>query len=286
LTQLQKTVIRRYQDWRLAPTAESIEYQVAKRLERFQPKGRVFLTGGFRFQANSWVEVQQTGGTFESGLHNRKPVDLAYGIRTGMGLSDADAVRQSIRRLLALGVEYFVVPRLDSQEFYRDFRHVERFEKELTPVDRIGNNWIYQTPFRSFARMFTPEHAWTYEAHLVEEDRLPALGRPEFRWISPVRFRVTNATPNGILAVQVNYHEGWRAIQRGRELPLSSGPLGFIQAKSQAGDPIDFSFGGTLEQKVFGVISGLTWLGSIALWLRPKRDRNGLTPLGMSALTS
>ena len=65
------------------PLEATVEYPLAKWLAAQPITGRVFASGGLRFRLNSWFEVPQVGGGFESGLANRVPVDLAYAVRTG-----------------------------------------------------------------------------------------------------------------------------------------------------------------------------------------------------------
>jgi hypothetical protein len=39
--------------------------------------GRVMASGGMRFRLDSWFDIPQVGGGFETGLQDRIPVDLA-----------------------------------------------------------------------------------------------------------------------------------------------------------------------------------------------------------------
>jgi len=51
-----------------------VEYRLAEWIAQHPPEGRVFASGGLRFRLNSWFDIPQVGGGFETGLQNRFPV--------------------------------------------------------------------------------------------------------------------------------------------------------------------------------------------------------------------
>ena len=74
-----------WDSWAPSPPENTIEYQIAHWIDQHPPIGRVFATGGMRFRLNSWFDIPQIGGGFETGLQDRIPVDVAYHIRVGNG---------------------------------------------------------------------------------------------------------------------------------------------------------------------------------------------------------
>ncbi len=114
-----------WQQWQPTPQAKTVEYQLGRWLEDRGPEGRVFASGGLRFRLNSWFDLQQVGGGFETGLQNRVPVDLAYRIRAASNLWHGHETEDTLAELKALGAQYVVVHGPKSREYYRDFVHPE-----------------------------------------------------------------------------------------------------------------------------------------------------------------
>ncbi|HYP09003.1 MAG TPA: hypothetical protein VER03_22440, partial [Bryobacteraceae bacterium] len=246
------------------PVENTPEYQAAKWLAAQQPQGRVLASGGLRFRLNSWFDLQQVGGAFESGLRNRTPVHFAYHVRT-----DPEVVG-SVREMKALGVEYVVVHGQKSAEHYRDYKNPGKFEGVLEKVYDNGNDVIYRLPFRSLAHAIRAEEE-PARAHrdalvgyvlAIEEASRPTLTA---RWLDANRLRVENAPPAGMLvSLQVTFDEGWRAWSGGREVAVEKDSLGFIKLRGVAG-PVDLQYRGTLEQKCCAVLSALSWIGALGL---------------------
>ncbi|MGH9720479.1 MAG: hypothetical protein ACRD8O_09715, partial [Bryobacteraceae bacterium] len=136
---------------RPAPKEQTIEYRLAKRIADTQPRGRVFASGGLRFRLNSWFDISQFGGGFESGLRNRIPLHFAYQIRTGIGSKPARDGHDAADQLRALGVEYVVVHGPKSREHYRDYRNPAKFDGVLEVIHREEDDTIYRSPFTSLA---------------------------------------------------------------------------------------------------------------------------------------
>ena len=59
--------------WTPTPPEATVEYQLAQWIAQRPPQGRVFASGGLRFRLNSWFDIPQVGGGFETGLQNRDP---------------------------------------------------------------------------------------------------------------------------------------------------------------------------------------------------------------------
>jgi hypothetical protein len=270
--------------WSPAPPPTTIEYRLAQWLAGRHPMGRVFASGGLRFRLNSWFDVAQVGGGFETGLRNRMPLDLAYHIRTGRSLRPGREAADTILELQALGVEYVVTHGPKSKEYYRDYAHPERLDTVLPAVYREDDNSIYQLPARPLAHALAPEDLPGDDAG-SHPDRLEryvaALGDTlRTHWLDPARLQIEGPVPQGrVVAVQVNADPGWEAWQNGRTIPIETDRLGFMTLRA-ASDPaahIELRYRGTAEQRIMAAVSALTWLAVLAVlvlrkwkqWQRP-----------------
>src|SRR5262249_18008318 len=111
-----------------SPVDSAIERRIAERLAALRPRGRVFASGGLRFRLNSWYEIHQVDGGFESGLTTRMSLNLSYQIRTGVNSTAQSEGPDAIRELQNLGAEYVVVHGPKSREPYRDFKNPHKFD--------------------------------------------------------------------------------------------------------------------------------------------------------------
>jgi hypothetical protein len=267
---------------KLTPVAkeQTIEFQLAKWIADRNPAGRVFASGGVRFRLNSWFDLPQLGGTFESGLQNRIPVHFIYQIRTGIGSPEGLEGQQAISQLKAVGVEYVVVNGPASQEYYRDIQNPWKFEGLLERVFREGDDAIYRIPTHSLAHLVRPEELPPYPpigGRLEFLDRYVAAiddsSRPKLKtsWNGTNELLVEGSIPEGMLvSVQVSHNRGWTATQEGRPLRIDRDNLGFLALSplAAADARIELRYRGTTEQRVMAAISALAWvsaLGGLAL---------------------
>jgi hypothetical protein len=251
------------------PVEATPEYKAAKWLHDQRPEGRVLVSGGLRFRLNSWFDVPQAGGAFESGLRNRTPVHFAYHIRTGGGSSPEKDVAESIQELKALGVEYVVIHGRSSAEHYRDYKNPQQFEGVLERVYGDTDDTIYRVPFNGIAHAIRPEEepsrafrdALTQYVKAIEDPGRPKLTT---KWSHIDRLRIEGTVPEGMLiSVQVSYDPGWRATSDGRSVAVEKDNLGFIKLRSTG--PVDLEYSGTAEQKAFALLSAMTWIGAVGL---------------------
>lgn len=222
---------------RPVPRESTIEYRLARELARLQPRGRVFASGGLRFRLNSWLDIPQVGGGFESGLTNRRPLDLAYRIRTG---------RDPVAALTALGAEYVVVNGPRSREYYRDFRNPRQFDGALEVAWRDEDDTIYRVPFTSLADGMAV--SWRGASEL---------------WLE-------GAAASSV-SVKINYDPGWRAEQDGRPIGLERDAAGFLVLHPHPGPRarIRLRYTGSSEQHWMAALSALVWAGALtALFTR------------------
>ena len=219
--------------WRPSPVENTLEYRLADWIAQHRPQGRVFASGGLRFRLNSWFDIPQVGGGFETGLQNRVPVDMAWRIRTG--------TEDPVPELKALDAQYVVVHGPKSREYYRDFLHPERLAA-LPVVYRTEDDTIYA---------------------------LPAGPNPmQVRWLDAATLTVEGPVlPGQPISIKVNADPGWQATQNGRPVPLTKDDLGFI-VLHPAPSPqahLELHYQGTAEQRIMAAISVLAWLAALCL---------------------
>lgn len=266
------------QGWQWLPIEpeSTIEYQVADWIHQHPPQGRVFASGGLRFRLNSWFDLAQVGGGFETGLRNRVPVDLVYDIRGG------HEPEETLLKLKALGAEYVVVHGPKSKEYYRDFVRPERITGTLPVVFHTADDTVYALPPRRMAFLIRPEEVAQTDAREhreVLERYVSAIddpARPVLRtqWLGTNTLSMTGPAPAGdVVTVQVNADPGWQATQDGREIPMAQDKLGFVvlHPTPAANTRLELHFGGTLEQRLMALLCGLTWITCLAVLWRTRR---------------
>jgi hypothetical protein len=270
LPQLSAYATQGWQPWRPLAPETTIEYQLARWIAQHPPAGRVSASGGLRFRLNSWFDIEQVGGGFETGLRNRVPVDLARDILAG---------GDPLMALKTLGAEYVVVHGPKSREYYRDFVRPERMAAVLQPVYHTEDDTIYALPPRPLAHLMRPEEipdtdvrehheALTRYVAAIDDRARPAL---QTRWIGAGTLEMTGAAPPGhLVAIQVNADPGWRATQDGREINITQDRLGFVvlHPTPAAATRIELGFHGTIEQRITAVVSALAWLWVLWVWGR------------------
>jgi hypothetical protein len=265
------------ESWAPAPRESTVEYQAGKWIAGRFPEGRVFATGGLRFRLNSWFDLQQVGGGFETGLQNRVPVDLAYRVRSGEKLRPGREVEDTRMYLEALGAEYAVVHGKGSREYYRDFVRPERLAG-LPVVWHSEDDSIYRLPGRGLAHVVREDEIVRDDPKERSEvlERYVAGRRDEsrpyvaVRWIDPAYVTI-DAPAGSLVSMQVNADPGWSATGAGIERDA----LGFMVLRTTGSGPIQLQYRGTAEQRMFAALSVLAWLASIALWWRARGRATG-----------
>lgn len=273
--QARNLLVQPYDRWKpIAPEATA-EYQIGRWIAGQNPQGRVLATGGLRFRLNSWFDLQQVGGAFESGVRNRIPVDFTYQIVTGLGSRLDREAHDSLLQMKALGVEYVVVHGPESEEHYRDYKNPMKFEGVLEKPWARGNDWVYRVPFVSLAHLIRPDE----QPERAHKDSLGKYvgaiddsGRPKLRarWVDASTLEVAGPVLAGHDVVLAVTHEaGWQARQDGVPVELTSNELNFLVAKARPSESsvLRFEYRGTPEQRAMFVISGFVWIWMLrSLW--------------------
>ncbi len=261
--------------WAPTPPEDSIEYHLARWMAEHPPQGRVFATGGMRFRMNSWFDIPQVGGGFDTGLENRVPWDLAYAIRTAKDMRPHRETQDTLLELRAMGTEYVVVHGPKSREYYRDFVRPERVAAALPAAYREEDDTIYALPARPLANLLSPEELPGKDAPArpgVLEPYIAALEDParpalQTRWLGADTLVIDGAAPPGrLVAVRVNADPGWRAFQDGRAIPIETDNLGFmvLRPAAAAATHIDLHYRATTEPRLMAALSALSWIAALA----------------------
>jgi hypothetical protein len=266
--------------WAPSSPETTVEYQIAHWIAQNPPAGRVLATGGMRFRLNTWFDIPQVGGGFETGLGNRIPVDMAYHIRVGKGPWQGHEAEETLLELKALGTEYVIINGPKSREYYRDFFRTERIAGALAPVFHIEDDTVYKLSFASFAHVIRPDELPDADPTLrpqslqryvaaIEDTSRPSL---TVQWKDFSTLDVAGTVPPGsLVALQVTNDPGWQAVQNGREIPIARDRLGFMvlhPAPSSSPAQIELHYRGTWEQKFMAGLCFLAWVGALAALFR------------------
>lgn len=233
----------------------------------------MLASGGLRFRLNSWFDIPQVGGGFESGLNTRMPLNFAYQIRLG------ESVPDMVRELEALGTEYVVVHGPKSREHYRDFKSPHKFDGVLEKVWGEEDDDIYRVPFSSLAHVVEARELSLGQPYgvLSPLDPYPAAiadtTRPTLTatWSGASELWVQGPIPEGRLAsVQVNHDPGWRAEQDGRPIPIERDLLGYLILRASASPMahIHLRYRGRPEQYIMAALSAIVWIGSLVFFVK------------------
>jgi hypothetical protein len=270
--------------WTPTPPENTLEYKLAHWIEEHPPTGRVMASGGLRFRLNSWFDLPQVGGGFETGLQDRIAVDLAYHARVGNGPWKGHDLEETLLEIKALGAEDVVIHGSKSREYYRDFYRTERISNNLPAVFHIEDDTIYRLPVRSLAHLVKAEELPAADPTLypqalsryvaaIEDPSRPLL---RMHWKDASDVTVEGPVPAGdLVELQETAAPGWRAIQDGHEIPVESDRLGFlvVHPSSAKATKIALEYHGTMEQRIMAMVSVLAWIGALGALFRVRENR-------------
>ena len=274
----------RYAPWVMTPREQTAEFKVASALAALRPSGRLLLSGGTRFRFNSWFDLPQIGGVFETGLRNRLPVDIAYQVRTDLGSKPGEEATNSVLQMRALGIEYVVIHGPESQEYYRDVKFPNKFEGVLEKVWSEGDDRIYRLEPARYAHLVTPAELPVHPPvagylkvlePYVNAQLDPARPTLQFAWQGASDAAISGAFPPGYqVAVAVSYDDGWQALQDGRPIPIKPNELGFFTLTPQpaAQSTLELHYRAPLETRLCAGLSALSWFGCLLFWWRNRRS--------------
>ncbi len=263
-----------WRPWLPAPAAQTVEYQLGQWIADHPPRGRVFASGGLRFRLNSWFDLPQVGGGFETGLQNRIPLELTYRVRTAAHLRPGHETEDTLLDLKALGAEYVAIHGPKSREYYRDFLKPDRITAGLPVAYHLEDDTIYSLPSRPLAHLVRleeladadvldhPEGLARYVAAIEDASR-PVL---DTQWPDASTFAIAGPVPEGdVISVQVNADSGWRATEDGHSIPITQDRIGFmvLHPSPSAAAQIKLEYRGTAEQRVMAGVSLVSWSAAL-----------------------
>ena len=126
--------------WRRS-IAKTVEYKIGQELVSLvQAEETVFLSGSTVFWLNSLTDVRQVRGGVDQAAVDQNWRAAAWEVREG---SDGNL---AINKLKELKVKWLVVHTSESEEFYHDFKQVNKFEKikNLVKVYDQSGDRIYR----------------------------------------------------------------------------------------------------------------------------------------------
>ncbi|MBI3209018.1 MAG: hypothetical protein HYZ37_08970 [Candidatus Solibacter usitatus] len=273
-----------YSAWKLRPEKETAEYRVANWLNERTLSGRAYVSGGLRFRLHSWFDLNQTNGTFDSGVLSRTPLDFDYRIRSGAGLDPGHEAEQTRWILQAMGVEYAVVHGQESEEYYRDVKRPERIESSLEKVYEHGGDRVYRVPYRGLGFILYEDDLPRSGATRHLETFVKALENPGravagLRWEGQNRLWIEGGEvpPDHAVTLLMNYDPGWRATQDGQRLVVDKDNLGYIRLRTIQGRPatVLMEYGPTGERIAALILTVLCWVWALGKLLRERRVRSG-----------
>jgi hypothetical protein len=276
-----------WRSWTPAPKESTIEYKLAEWIAQHPPEGRVYAMGGLRFRLNSWFDLPQVGGSFDTGLSNRLLPHLDYRVRVAANVRPGRETEDTLRNVKALGAEYIVIHGRNSREYFRDFHQPERIARALPLVYHLEDDDIFALRPRPLAHLLRTEELpaadvlWNpgaldrYVAAL-DDDTRPRLA---MKWTGASSFTVSGPVMEGqVISVQVNADRDWRAVQDGRPIAMDVDNLGFmtLHPTSAAQTVVQLNYHGTNEQRFMAVMSGVTWIAALLALQEPFRRRRRL----------
>jgi len=272
-----------YAKWQLTDKAQTSEYRIATALRDLHPSGRVFATGGTRFHLNSWFPIPQIGGVFETGLKTRLPLNIAYSVRSGLGLDPAHEAEQSILLLRTLAVEYIVVNGPNSQDFYRDYKNPRKFDGVLEKVWERDDDSIYRLGPVRYAHLLKPEEIptespkddnrrpWYPYVNAMLDPARPVL---QFQWRNARRATVAGPLAQGAhVAFAIPWDPNFRAYQNGQPVPVRANATTLMIAGPLPADSqeLELRFEPSTEELSCAAISIAAALASAVLLFRQRR---------------
>jgi hypothetical protein len=269
----------------------TIEYRAAQWANQNLRGARVSLPGSIALWANAFAPVEQfTGGSW-SMAYNLIQQRGNYSVRDGGDQPQADA-HISLDWLKAYGVAAVCVDGPKSPEYWKPFRHPEKFEDMLPVLWRADDTTIYQVPQRSSSLAHVmPESAivrrapmWAIDVAEIErydvalEDA--SLPLAKFAWEGRNRIHIqTRAQPNQVISIQVSYHPGWHASSAGHRIPIHKDGLGlmWLAPECHGACEINLEYDGGWELRLCRWLSYLAlagiFVGLPVFYLRSGKER-------------
>lgn len=260
------------------------EYKMSRWFDEHMQGRRVYAPSAVQFWLNAFTDTPQFGGGFAQGIIDRNRAAADFQIMSGMNAGDREG-EIATHWLRVYGVHAVGVTGPRSTEYYKSIKNWKKFDGVLRELWRDGDDVVYEVPqrSRSLARVVRsgdliaapPEYATGTEeisAFLRAIDD-PAMPGASWEWIGRSRARiVAELAPEHVIAVQINYHPGWRAAANGRAAATRPDGLDQLVIEPQCDGrcEIELIYDGGTEMRVARVASaaGLLLGLSAMAWSR------------------
>ncbi len=255
----------------------TVEYKMAKWIDGNLPGLKTMVSD----DAGTWFNVFTDNPQFSSGHDPFSPnwmVQIAvFAIYSGENAGASDA-QNSITWLKAYGNHAVTVPGPNSREAYKPYRNPRKFEGVLPVLWHAEDDTIYGIPQRSTSLAHVIPAAAAISrppANGLDVDRLtefvaaledPGLPLADMRWLRSGQAHISAPVePGEVVAVQVTYDQGWKAVANGRPAAIVRDGIGLmvLHPDCHGSCEIDLTFEGGLERKLCWFASLLVTLGTL-----------------------
>jgi hypothetical protein len=264
--------------------SNTVEFQVAKWLQRNLPGQRVYATGSVQFWLNAFADSPQIGGGFGQGVVNPQiPI-----VHFGLSFTKNDG-NTSATWLRVFGASAVVVSEPQGRDAYKQaWRDAWKFQGVLPELWREGGDVIYGVPRRSdsLAHVIHPQQVVRrspinnldldpvreFDAALSD----PTLPLAEFMWERPGKAIIrASLQQENLVAVQISHHPGWRASVNGQRRPIKRDGLGFMVVEPACDGPceIQLVYDGGTEMLLARIVRGMSILAGIFWFVFVNRKR-------------
>jgi hypothetical protein len=260
------------------------EHKMSRWFDEHMEGRRVYAPSAVQFWLNAFANTPQFGGGFAQGIIDRNRAAADFQIMSGMNAGDREG-EIAADWLRVYGAHAVGVTGPRSTEYYKSIKNWKKFDGVLRELWRDGDDVVYEVPQRSasLARVVRreqtiaapPEYATETAAiaaylRAVED---PAMPDASWEWLSRSHARiVADLQPDHAVAVQMNYHPGWRVTANGNRVAARPDGLDqmIIEPNCAGACRIELIYDGGTEMRVANVAAVAGLLAGLAAILRSR----------------
>ena len=221
------------------------EYTTTRWIEANLPGRRVYASGSTSFWMDAFADVPQMAGCCDQGQSMPLINWLAAFINGATGPHDTEFSKIWMQ---ALGVDALVVNGEASDDDYKDFRDLPRFDRNFPVLHAEHGDTIYQVrpPGATLAHILhsgeqiPPKPDFPDVRRYVEV--INSRQSASFTWIHGGEARISTAlSPGDLVSVQVAWFPGWKVWVNGTQKPITADGLGLILIDPQCQGSCDIT---------------------------------------------
>lgn len=248
------------QDLRGQDITRTIEYRAATWIDGNLPENaRVMLPGSMAQWFNAFTQHTQWTGSSWATAYNQQQQRALNAVYQEQG-----NIRTSLIWLRAFGVGAVAVSGEKSPEFWKPFGDKRKYDGKLDVLWQVDDTTLYRVP----RRVESHAHAlpagvrsgkdWksvTRYVEALENERLPGLS---IAWPDRNHAVINGEVRAGeAVSIQVNHHNGWKAMANGERVPIERDGLGLMWIRPACAGPcrIELSYWGGMELVVCRIVS-------------------------------